>query len=917
MEVPPLAEWHSKQVEEIFNLLKSGPEGLSSLEASLRLKRFGPNELRQEEKASPFKILLRQFTSVLMIILIAATLVSALVGEIVDAVTILAILIASAFLGFFQEYRAEKALEALKKMLSPTITVLRDGKEVEVPSRELVPGDVMILEAGDKIPADGRLTAAVNLQVDESALTGESTPVEKKLETLSPSTYVADRANMVFSGTIVTYGKGKAVVTETGMLTEFGKIARDVLKIRKEETPLEKRMTHVGRWLGALCLAVCFIVVGFGVVREYLLEGGVGVAFLLEMVLFGVALAVAAVPEALPAIVTGALAISMREMAKNKALVRKMPAVETLGCVTVICSDKTGTLTKGEMTVREIYLPHKTIHVTGAGYEPTGLLLYDGKEVEDERIPLLSDAAILCNDARLELQDGSWRVIGDPTEGALLTLAVKAGRRVEEVRAKHPRVGEVPFSSERKMMTTIHVASEGPIAYVKGAPEVVLARSTRIRREGEVTPMSEAERRGILKVNEEMAERALRVLAFAYRPLNGFKVDGEVRGEQVERDLTFLGLVGMIDPPRPEAVEAAKTAHKVGIKTIMITGDHKLTAVSVARELGIYKEGDLALTGEELEEMRDEEFEAQVERVTVYARVSPIHKLKIVNAWKKRGEVVAVTGDGVNDAPAIKSADVGIAMGITGTEVTKEASDLVLTDDNFATIVKAVEKGRWIYDNIKKYLTYLLQCNLVEILVIGGGVLLGLPLPLLPAQILWVNLTTDGLPALALGVSPADPDIMERPPRNPRESIFTREVKAMLTAIPIILSPILLSAFVKDLALSLEEARTTLFLVFVFFELVIALNCRSLTHSIFKSRPHRFLWFSIIASAALTLCVLELPSVRDAFGVTIPTSGDIALAAILSLTPLALLEFLKLGLKRGNRNRKRKYAPANRYSGFE
>lgn len=914
MEVSPLAEWHSRQVEEIFNLLKSSPEGLSSLEASLRLKRFGPNELRREEKASPFRILLRQFTSVLMIILITATLVSILVGEIVDAVTILAILVASAFLGFFQEYRAEKALEALKKMLSPTITVLRDGREVEVPSRKLVPGDVMILEAGDKIPADGRLIAAINLQVDESALTGESTPVEKRLETLPPSTYVADRVNMVFSGTTVTYGKGKAVVTETGMSTEFGKIARDVLKIRKEETPLERRMIHVGRWLGSLCLAVCFTVMAFGVLREYLLEGDVGVSFLLEMVLFGVALAVAAVPEALPAIVTGALAISMREMAKNKALVRKMPAVETLGCVTVICSDKTGTLTKGEMTVREIYLPHKTIHVTGAGYGPTGHLLYDGKEVKDERIRLLSDAAILCNDARLELRDGSWRIIGDPTEGALLTLAVKAGRRVEEVRAKHPRLSEVPFSSERKMMTTIHVTSKGLIAYVKGAPEVVLARSTRMRREGEVTLMSEAERGAILKVNEKMAERALRVLAFAYRPLNGFKAGVDVKRGHVERDLIFLGLVGMIDPPRPEAVEAVKTAHRVGIKTIMITGDHKLTAVAVARELGIYKEGDLALTGEELEEMRDEEFEAQVERVTVYARVSPIDKLKIVNAWKKKGQVVAVTGDGVNDAPAIKSADVGIAMGITGTEVTKEASDLVLTDDNFATIIKAVEKGRWIYDNIKKYLTYLLQCNLVEILVIGGGVLLGLPLPLLPAQILWVNLTTDGLPALALGVSPADPDIMERPPRNPGESIFTREVKAMLTVIPIILSPILLLAFVKDLALSLEEARTTLFLVFVFFELVVALNCRSLTHSIFKIRPHRFLWFSVTTSAALTLCVLELPSVRGAFGVTIPASGDIALAAILSLTPLALLEFLKLGLKWKNRNRERKYASAKNTS---
>ena len=893
-----MGDWHSKQIDVVFKELNSRSEGLDSSEARARLQRYGFNELREEEKVSPISILLRQFTSILMVILIAATVVSALIGEVVDALAILAILIASAFLGFFQEYRAERALETLKKMLSPTITVLRDGKEVEVPSKELVPGDVMILEAGDKIPADGRLIAVSNLQVDESALTGESTPIEKKLEALPPSTYVADRANMVFSGTIVTYGRGKAIVTETGMSTEFGKIARDVLAIRKEETPLERRMAHVGRWLGILCLSVCFLVVGFGVVREYLLEGGVGFGFLLEMVLFGVALAVAAVPEALPAIVTGALAISMREMAKNRALVRRMPAVETLGCVTVICSDKTGTLTKGEMTVREVYLPDKTIHVTGVGYEPVGSLLHDGEAAKDERISLLSDAAILCNDAKLEFQNGSWRVVGDPTEGALLTLAVKAGRGVEEVRAKHPRLGEVPFSSERKMMTTIHTALEGVVAYVKGAPELVLSKCSQIHRDGGVSSMSEAEREEVLRVNERMAERALRVLAFAYRPLNGSKINGEVKAEQVERNLIFLGLVGMIDPPRPEAVEAVKTAHRVGMKTVMITGDHKLTAIAVAKEMGIFKEGDLALTGDELENMSDEEFEAQVEKVTVYARVSPIHKLKIVNAWKKKGEVVAVTGDGVNDAPAIKTADVGIAMGITGTEVTKEASDVVLTDDNFATIIKAVEKGRWIYDNIKKYLTYLLQCNLIEILVIGGGVLLGLPLPLLPAQILWVNLTTDGLPALALGVSPADPDIMERPPRNPKESIFTREVKAMLTAIPIILSPILLSAFVKDLAVSLEEARTTLFLIFVFFELVVALNCRSLIHSVFKAHPHRFLWLSTIISAALTLCVLELPSVRDAFGVTTPTSSDIVLAAILSSAPLALLEILKLGVRR-------------------
>ncbi len=896
-----MGNWHSKQIDTVIKELNSSNEGLDPPEAKARLQRYGLNELHEEEKTSPLSILFQQFTSILMIILLAATVISAVIGEVVDAVAILAILIASAFLGFFQEHRAERALEALKRMLSPTITVLRGGKEVEALSKELVPGDVMALEVGDKIPADGRLIATSNLQVDESALTGESTPVVKKLGVLSPSSYVADRVNMVFSGTAVTYGRGRAVVTETGMSTEFGKIARDVLTIRKEETPLEKRMAGVGRWLGTLCLVVCFFIVGFGVLREYLVEGVLGFDFLLEMVLFGVALAVAAVPEALPAIVTGALALSMREMAKSNALVRKMPAVETLGCVTVVCSDKTGTLTKGEMTIREIYLPEKTFHVSGVGYDPEGAILSQGRLANDARLPLLSDIGALCNDARFERENGSWRIIGDPTEGALTVLAAKAGRPQEGLKAKYPRIGEIPFSSERKMMTTVHTTPNGVMAYVKGAPEFVLERCTSIRMENGAIPLTEAWQKRILSVNEEMAGRALRVLALAYRPLNKW-VTSEPEANSVERQLIFVGLVGMIDPPRAEAIEAVEQARKVGMKVIMITGDHKLTALAIAREMGIFAEGDIALTGGELEKMGDEEFERQVDRATVYARVSPVHKLKVVNAWRKRGEVVAVTGDGVNDAPAIKSADVGIAMGVTGTEVTKEASDVVLTDDNFATIIKAVEKGRWIYDNIKKYLTYLLQCNLVEIAVIGGGVLLGLPLPLLPAQILWVNLTTDGLPALALGVSPADPDIMDRAPRNPKESLFTKEVKAMLTTIPFLISPILLLAFVKDLSQGLEEARTTLFLVFVFFELVVALNCRSLTHSALQARPHRFLWLSVIVSAVLTLCVLGLPGIRDAFGVVVPTSGDIVLAAILSLIPFAILEFLKLHLRRRNSN---------------
>jgi len=895
--------WHSMNIGEVLESLNSGPNGLTEEEAKRRLQEYGLNELVAEKKATPLKLLLAQFKNILIVILIVATAFSAMVGELLDAAVILIIILASAGLGFIQEYRAEKAIEALKKMLSPTITAMRDGSEKEILSKELVPGDLVLLEVGDKIPADARLLEISNLDIDESSLTGESIPVSKRLDTLSPDTYVADRKNVVFSGTTVTYGRGKAVVTATGMTTEFGKIAKEVATTVKEKTPLEIRTEDIGKRLGTVSLAACLAVAGFGILREYLTHGHLTTPFILEIVMFGIALAVAAVPEALPAIVTGTLAIGMREMAKRNALVRKMPAVETLGCTSVICSDKTGTLTKGEMTLRRLFVDGQIVEVTGVGYEPKGELrpLEGYTRPSRETLSLLAHASVLCNDARLEKKEGLWRIKGDPTEGALIVVAEKAGFQQDDIRNKYPRVGELPFSSERKRMSTVHPWSERGkrIVFTKGAPEVLLERCNSVRGRSGVEKLTEATRRDILAVNEKMAADALRVLGVAYKQIPESLADFDE--ESLESELTLLGLMGMIDPPRQEAVEAVKVSKKVGMKPIMITGDHKLTAVAIAKEMGIFKEDDLALTGDDLERMVDEEFEEIVDKVTVYARVSPIHKLKIVKAWKKRGEVVAMTGDGVNDAPAIKHADIGIAMGITGTDVSKEASDMVLADDNFATIVKAIEQGRIIFDNIKKYLTYLLQCNLTEVVVIGGGVLAGLPLPLLPAQILWVNLVTDGLPALALGVSPPDPDIMERRPRNPKETIFSREVKAMLTVVPLTLSPILLLAFINDLHLGLGEARTTLFLAFVFFELIVALNCRSLTHSILKAKPHRYLSLSVISSAIPTLAILLLPQMREAFGMVVPTTSDIVLAAALSVFPLIVLEALKLGLARRNR----------------
>ncbi|MGD8351748.1 MAG: HAD-IC family P-type ATPase, partial [Nitrospirota bacterium] len=750
--------------------LDSSAGGLSSQEAEKRLEEHGPNELKHEERPSAFSLFMGQFKNVLIIILLIATGLSLVVGETVDALIIAIIVVFSAGLGFFQEYRAEKAIEALKRMLQATITVIRDGREQEVETVRLVPGDILALEAGVRVPADGRVIESSSLRCDEAPLTGESAPVSKNTENISGDVPVPDRTNMVYTGSIITYGRGRAVVTTTGMDTEFGKIAREVAAVKTEKTPLERRTEEIGKWLGLAALGICALVIGVSTVRE-VSAGAFSLEHAITMVMFGVALAVAAVPEALAAIVTGALAIGMHEMAKRNALVRKMPAVETLGSTTVICTDKTGTLTRGEMTVRKIYSGGKYVEVTGAGYEPEGE--FRGELSMDEE-PLKSFllCGALCNDANLFEEEGQWKIKGDPTEAALVVAARKAGIESGGLRAERPRVDEVPFSSERKLMSTVHGGPGGRVAYVKGAAEVVLGKCTRVMRaDGSVSELSEEERKALGEENTSMAAEALRVLALATRDLG----DSPAAGEEIEKDLVFLGLAGMMDPPRPEAVEAVDTCKKVHMKPIMITGDHKITALAIAREMGIYEEGDIELTGEELEAMSDEEFDAKVDKVSVYARVSPVDKLKIVKAWKKRGDVVAMTGDGVNDAPALKHADIGIAMGITGTDVAKEASDIVLSDDNFATIVRAIERGRWIYDNIKKYLTFLLRCNITEVLVIGGVVLWMGPefLPLLPAAILYVNLATDGLPALALGVSPPDPDMMERPPRSPSESVFS------------------------------------------------------------------------------------------------------------------------------------------------
>ena len=906
--------WHAVGTEETLKQLDSKETGLSQEEVQKRLQQYGTNELQKEKGISPIKMFFEQFTDLLIIILLIAMFLSigtavyqGTVEEIYDAVVIFAIILACAVLGFVEEYRSEKALDALKKMTSPTAMVLRDGKEVKVQTSEIVPGDIILLYTGDKVPADARVLEAFNLKIDEASLTGESSPVNKSGEVVQEETPLNDRRDMVFTGTVVVYGRGKAVATSTGMNTEFGKIAKMVQVTEEEETPLERRMASVGKWIGILSLSVCFFVALIGIV-----EG----RDILSMIMWGISLAVAAVPEALPAIVTGALAVGMYRMAKVHTIVRKLPAVETLGCTSVICSDKTGTMTKGEMTVQRIYVNDEAIKVTGVGYGPEGDFLIEDKKIDpkDENLQTLLKIAALCNDAKLEKDTATerWIIKGDPTEGALVVAAAKAGLWKEDLEKDTPRIAEIPFSSERKCMTTVHLASsDRKTTFMKGAPEVVLAKCSKIFADGKIRKMTEDERREVLKVTEAMAMQALRNLGFAFKELPESVTTFD---EKIEKDMTFVGIMGMIDPPREEVKDAIYLCKKAGIRVVMVTGDHRLTAIAVAKELNLLAENETegkVLTGEELDKISDKQLTEMVENVVIYARVSPEHKMRIVKAWKAKGQVVAMTGDGVNDAPALKLSDIGVAMGVTGTEVTKEASDMVLTDDNFASIVKAVKEGREIYGNIKKYLTYLLRCNVMEIIVMFVA-MVGVPylagthdvepesvVALTAIQLLWVNLTTDGLPAIALGVDPGDPDLMDKKPRDPDESVWTTDVKFYLTATPILMSVLLLSGYFMYQPwlgqAQLFEARTQLLTAMILMELANAISARSLKHTVFKVGvfKNKFLWYAVLSSFGLQLIVLYTPGLQTLFGVTSPEPIDWAFAVLFTAIVFGSLEIGK------------------------
>jgi len=887
--------WHNMRVEEVLGATQSSRQGLSSDEAGRRLREYGPNELRERKRATPLQIFLNQFKDVFVAMLLAAVGVSLLIGETTDALIIATIVGLNAVVGFVQEYRSEKAIEAMKKLAAPKARVLRH-EELIIPAREVVLGDILLLEAGDRIAADGRLIEVVELKTDEALLTGESTQISKTAEVLDEKAALAERRNLVFMATHITYGRGKAVVTSTGMRTEFGRIAEIVQAIEEEQTPLKQKLERFAKNLAVVVLVVCAVVFALelygvlakGAEREEITRSVV------EALQTAIALAVSAVPEGLPAVVTVSLALGARDLARRNAIIRRLSSAETLGATTVICSDKTGTLTKGEMTVRRVYANRRIINVTGAGYDSRGDFLDGDTRLEpknDLGLGSLLRAGALCNNAQY---DGR-KVIGDTTEGALLVAAAKATMTKKDLENMYPRVREIPFTSERKRMTTIHRPSEAKlIAYMKGAPEVLLERSTRIFNEEGMYTLSAEVRKSIAEVNERMAGEALRVLGLAYRELPE-QDPNSIREEEVETNLVFLGLVGMIDPPREEAEEAVEKCRQAGIRTVMITGDHKLTAVAVAKEIGIIEEGSLVLTGAELEATSDQEFEKIAENVTVYARVSPEHKLRIVKALKAKGHLVAMTGDGVNDAPALKQADIGVAMGITGTDVTREAADMVLADDNFATIVNAVEGGRTIYDNLRKFSFFLLRCNFDELGIIAIFALLGLELPLVAGMILWINLVTDGGPALALTMDPPEEDVMKRPPRNPNEGIlhgrFASILATFITQFALTGGLFYWQYYLAPGALTaakLAKARTMAFMRATLQEVVVVWNCRSERRNAFRTGflSNRYLLVSVVGSVALTL-VVPYVGLFD----TIPLAGasDCAIVILASLSGLLIV----------------------------
>lgn len=861
-------QWYNKSKEEVIKELSSDEHvGLSEQEVAQRIEKYGKNELEAQAKKTFLAKLIAQFSDFLIIILLVAAAISAFVGEVEDSVVILAIVVINAILGIYQEGKAEKSVEALQKMSAPNAKVIRSGKQSEVAASNIVPGDIIVLDAGDIIPADIRLIESSNLKIEEASLTGESVPVEKEAKAvLTGDVGIGDRTNMGFSSTIVSYGRGKGIVIGTGHNTEIGNIATKIQSYEEEETPLQQKLTQLGKILGTLTIGICIIVFIVGLLQ------GRGA---LEMLLTSISLAVAAIPEGLPAIVTIVLAIGMNRMAEKNAIVKKLLAVETLGATSVICSDKTGTLTQNEMTVVKAYVDDKIIDIEGGGYEPVGAVKVGGKEITIDSLPNLKTLAAsgtLANDALLDNSSGAWKIAGDPTEGAIVTFAGKLGLTREALNKSYPRIEELPFDSARKMMSTFHTNYEAGkvVSFTKGAPDIVIKRCNKIALNGEVVDFTEELKKRVLSVNTQLAKQALRVLSAAYKVWDS--VPEHITSDLVENDMIFIGLVGMIDPARPEVKDAIKECKEAGIEAVMITGDYKETAFAIAKELGMAETEDQAMMGAELDNLSDAELREVVKKTKVYARVSPDHKVKIVTALRDNGHITSMTGDGVNDALALKKADIGVAMGITGTDVAKNTAEVILTDDNFATIVNAVEEGRIIFSNIKKFVFFLLSCNIGEILIVFVSILLGWEVPLVPIQLLWLNLVSDSFPAMALGVEPAEPGIMNKPPRNTKEGILDKTMTGAIVFQAVVISIATLAAYYWAMGRygtgeGLVHARTIAFTTLITSELLRAFSSRSQDYTLFKIGlfTNKSMIQAVAVSFALTLVVIYIPALADIF----------------------------------------------------
>lgn len=866
-----MTQWHSFTADEVFNKLNTSVDGLSTATAQEKLEKYGRNEIISKKEETKLKVFLRQFANVLIIILLMAAFISFAIGEVVDSASIMIIILLNALLGFTQEWKAEKAIKALRRMLGQRSKVIREGETTEIDATLLVPGDVVILEIGGKIPADVYIFESNSLTMDEAPLTGESTPVEKDVGVVPEEAILVERRNIGYMGTAVTNGWGKGVIVETGMNTEFGKIAELAQEVEEEETPLAKRLDVLGKHIGEISLVVAGLITLMGILQQ---------RDIIEMFFIGIALAVAIIPEGLPAVVTLVLALGIKNMADRNCLIRRLLASETLGSTSVICTDKTGTLTKDEMTVKTIYLPGGTYEVTGTGYEPKGEFKVGEQTIKPDEHPDLIrflDAGLLCNHTTLsQTGNNDWTIFGTPTEGALVVAAQKAKRFKKNITfPKSSVVTEFSFNSVRKRMTVAYRYEKANIAYVKGAPEIILERSTKYLIDETVTCLPESKKKDFRKVYEDLAGRGLRVLAVAYRDL---PQDIEMNADSVEKELIFLGFAGILDPARPEVKDAMKSCRSAGIDVIMMTGDSPLTAQAVAEEIGLKSHG--MLQGKDIDNVSDNELKNTLVETKILARVSPSHKLRVIEILRKGEHTIAMTGDGVNDAPALKSASIGIAMGIKGTDVAKEASDMILVDDNFASIVSGVEEGRREYDNIVKFTRYMLSSNIGEIIAISGAMLLNLPLILLPIQILWMNLITDGMNALALGLEPTEKDVMQQKPRNPKQPILTHHALAAMFLIGLWIGGATIYIFASNLEIDLDKARTLAFNGIIIFEMSNVFNFRSLRFPLgkvgFFSNP--YLLIAILGSIGLQVLAVYTPFLQ----------------IMLKTVPLALEDWLTL-----------------------